>query len=404
MVADQDLSMNNPAPVKLGVCGLGRAFSLMLPTFSRDDRFHLVAAATPGAAGRRAFERDFSGRAYPSMEQLCEDDEVEAIYIASPHQFHCQHVEMAAAAGKHCLLEKPMAINLAEAGRIVDAVERAAIKLVVGPSHSFDAPVGRARSVIHSGQIGDLKQVQAMNYTDFLYRPRRPEELDTTSGGGVVFSQGIHQVDIVRMLAGGMAQSVYAATGNWDPERPTEGAYSAMLQFENGTFAALTYNGYGHFDGDRLMHDYSELGFSKKPADYGGVRARLAVDGARDESDLKRQRNLGFADTAQLQNKQPQSHEHFGLIIASCEGGDLRLFPDGIEIHADGERQFELLPPPSIPRREVMDEFYQAVTGDKPVPHSARWGMASLEVVLGVLESARHNRVVPLEHQVPFNP
>ena len=74
--------------------------------------------------------------------------------------------------------------------------------------------------------------INAFYYTDFLYRPRRPEELDTRVGGGVLFNQASHQVDVVRYLAGGRARSVRALTGDWDASRPTEGAYAALMTFE----------------------------------------------------------------------------------------------------------------------------------------------------------------------------
>ena len=75
--------------------------------------------------------------------------------------------------------------------------------LVVGHSHSFDAPILRTRELIASGAFGAVRMINALNYTDFLYRPRRPEELDTAQGGGAVFNQAAHQVDIVRLLGGG---------------------------------------------------------------------------------------------------------------------------------------------------------------------------------------------------------
>ena len=75
--------------------------------------------------------------------------------------------------------------------------------LVVGHSHSFDAPILRTRELIASGDFGAVRMINAFNYTDFLYRPRRPEELDTAHGGGAVFNQAAHQVDIVRLLGGG---------------------------------------------------------------------------------------------------------------------------------------------------------------------------------------------------------
>src|SRR6266851_4891828 len=99
-------------------------------------------------------------------------------------------------------------------------------------------------------------------------RPRRPEELVTEQGGGVVFSQGAHQVDIVRLLGGGRVHSVRALTGAWDPARPTEGAYAALLTFESGAIASLGYNGYGHFDGDEFCRGIGELGRAKPAGVY----------------------------------------------------------------------------------------------------------------------------------------
>ena len=80
------------------------------------------------------------------------------------------------------------------------------VRLVVGHSHSFDAPVARARAIVASGAVGRVRMITAVNFTDYLYRPRRPEELDTRRGGGALFSQAAHQVDIARLLSGGVAR------------------------------------------------------------------------------------------------------------------------------------------------------------------------------------------------------
>ena len=166
----------------------------------------------------------------------------------------------AAAGGKHVLVEKPMAITLDECRRMIDAVERANVRLIVGHSHSFDAPILRAREIIAGGTLGAVRMINAQYYTDFMYRPRRPEELVTAQGGGAVFNQAAHQVDIVRLLGGGLVRSVRAQTGAWDPARPTEGAYAALLVFDDGSYASLAYSGYGHFDGDELCGGVGELG------------------------------------------------------------------------------------------------------------------------------------------------
>src|SRR3954465_5473155 len=91
----------SPRPLRIGIAGLGRAFTLMLPTFVADPRVKLVGATDPIEAARAQFERDFGAPTYPSIEALCASADVEAVYIASPHQFHADHVCVAAAHGKH---------------------------------------------------------------------------------------------------------------------------------------------------------------------------------------------------------------------------------------------------------------------------------------------------------------
>ncbi|KAG1249804.1 hypothetical protein G6F65_018984 [Rhizopus arrhizus] len=95
--------------LRIGVVGLWRAFSLMLPTFLADPRVDLVAGCDPRAGARDQFSRDFSRPAYEAVEALAADPEVEVIYVASPHQFHARHTQIAADHGKHVLVEKPMA-------------------------------------------------------------------------------------------------------------------------------------------------------------------------------------------------------------------------------------------------------------------------------------------------------
>ena len=272
------------------------------------------------------------------------------------------------------------------------------MQLIVGHSHSFDAPYLRTREHIAAGTYGAVQMIHALNYTDFLYRPRRPEELDTAKGGGVVFSQGAHQVDIVRLLGGGRARSLRARTGAWDPARPTEGAYSALLTFEDGAFASMTYSGYAHFDSDELNGWIGEMGAAKDPACYGTARAMLrGVDSAAAEAALKRTRTYGAAQPAA---PKPIAHNHFGTVIASCSGADLRPTPNGVMIYDDTRAWLDPLPPPAIPRGEVIDELCAAIAGSRPALHTGEWAMATLEVCLGILESARSGNEVPLLHQV----
>jgi phthalate 4,5-cis-dihydrodiol dehydrogenase len=397
--------------LRLGVAGLGRAFTLMLPTLVADPRVELVAAADPRSEATLRFAQEFGARVHATVEELCADPDVDVVYVATPHQHHAAHVCLAAMHGKHVLVEKPMAITLDECRVMIDAAERAGIVLIVGHSHSFDRPIARTREIIASGAVGAVRMIHAQYYTDFLYRPRRPEELATERGGGVVFSQGAHQVDIVRLLGGGRVRSVRALTGAWDATRPTEGAYAALLCFADGAIATLTYSGYAHFDSDEICAGIGELGTPKRADHHGSARRRLERAANADaEAELKQRRNYGGAAYAAPPPRIPGAagagsdrapwHEHFGLVIASCDRADLRPLPTGVVIYGDAAVRVDPLDKPDVPRVEVIDELYAAVVGGRAPLHDGRWAMATLEVCLAMLQSAREQRDVVLEHQV----
>jgi len=389
-------------PLNLGVIGLGRAFTLMLPTFMADPRIALVAASDPRADARERFAEEFGATVYENAEALCADPNVKAVYVASPHQFHLAHVKCAARHGKHVLVEKPIALTLEDCREMIAAAKAANVKLLVGHSHSFDLPYLRARAMIRSGAHGRVRMINALNFTDFVYRPRRPEELDTAQGGGVVFSQAAHQVDIVRLLAGATATSVRAFTGNWDATRNTEGAYSAQIKFADGSFASLTYSGYAHFDSDELMGWRGELG-QQRDADGPYGRARQALQKATsvaDEIAMKNARAYGSSGRNAFRAGDNLAHNHFGFVVVSCERADLRPLPHGVMVYGDDARHLDEIPPPKIPRAEVVDELYDAATSGSPPLHSGEWGMATLEICLAILESGRSGREVELRWQV----
>jgi phthalate 4,5-cis-dihydrodiol dehydrogenase len=393
----------------MGVAGLGRAFTVMLPTLLADRRVELVAAADPRPEATQRFAADFGARAHDSVAALCSNPDVEVVYVATPHEHHAAHVAMAASHRKHVLVEKPMAITLAECRQMIASADRAGVCLIVGHSHSFDRPILRAREIIASGAVGAVRMINAQYYTDFLYRPRRPEELVTERGGGVVFSQGAHQIDIVRLLGGGRVRSVRALTGAWDRNRPTEGAFAALLTFDDGAFASLLYSGYAHFDSDELCGAIGELGAPKDASQYGSARRNLKrAANADQEATLKSARNYGGAEYPK-QTPTPATgggadnarwHQHFGWIVISCERADVRPLPTGVMIYGDAEARLDALPMPRVPRAEVIDELYDAIVHGRAPLHDGKWATATLEVCLAILQSSREEREVTLAHQV----
>jgi phthalate 4,5-cis-dihydrodiol dehydrogenase len=387
--------MTTIAPIGLGVVGLGRAFTLMLPALKASQELRLAAAFDVRPSARRKFEAEFGGRSHESLECLLSDPAVDAVYIATPHELHAEQTVAAARAGKHILVEKPMAIRVADCQAMIAAARAAGVALVVGPSHGFDAPVQRAADLIGSGAFGPVRLITTFNFTDFVYRPRRPEELDPERGGGVVHSQAAHQFDVVRRLAGQSVSEIMAIASNWDHERPGNGAYTALVRFTGGAAASLTYSGYAHYDSDELMEWISELGHRKNPIAYGQARRALAGLSAHAEAEAKMSRSFG--GDAEPSAEAPVTHnEHFGFLLASCERADLRVMPDRIGIFSDEKREFLPVTLPRAPRAGVITEFLAAVRGEQPARHDGEWGLATMQCCTALARSSASGRAVKL--------
>ena len=390
--------------MRFGVIGLGRAGSGMLSALAKHPGIRVTAAADLHRQHRDRFEADFAGEAFPDAEDVCRSPNVDAVYIATPHEMHAQHLRMAAAYGKHAIVEKPMALTLEDCEAMSAAAEEAGIVLVVGHTASFNPTVQKMRRLVVDGEYGRLGFITATAYTDFLYRPRRPEELVTALGGGIMYNQVPHQVDAARFIAGGMARSVRAATLDLDPERHTEGSYTAFLDFENGAVATLTYSGYDHFNS-------SELAGGSAPEEaeqYGRTRRALrAAQSPEEETSMRI--NTGYGGERPVVRERASQgapsllQGELGSFLVTCEGADLRMLPEGVGAYTtDGFRLVEPDPWRGVQGRgAVIDEVYFAVTEGRPVAHHGRWAKATMEVCLAMLESSRTRSEVPLRHQVP---
>lgn len=389
------------ASLRIGILGLGRAAVSMLPSILAHPHAEIVAAADSREEVRDSFGRDFGVPVYADAEELCADPGVTAVYVATPHAMHAPHTIRAAEHGKHVLVEKPMALTLDDCEAMRSAAAASGVHIVVGHTHSFDRPIQKMREIVHSGELGRLAMVNTWNFSPFLYRPRRPEELDTSLGGGIIFNQVPHQVDIVRLLGGGRVRSVRSAAWVLDPSRPTEGSHVTFLEFSDGAAASLVYSGYDFFDTDEFHDWIGEEGMPKEPGGHGQARRRLRrLKGPDPERALKARG--GYATPPAQEAASAARQPHFGVVLASCERGDMRAGPDGVLVYDErGLTEVPVPPAGAHPDKSlVVDELWKAVTtGDAPL-HDGAWGEATLEVCLAILESAREHREVVLSHQV----
>ena len=116
--------MANPTIIRLGIAGLGGAARQMIPAALKHPGVEIVAAADVDADALAAFVRDQGVRAYTSVEEMCASHDIDAVYIATPNQYHVDHAMAAFAHGKHVLLEKPMAMTVEESDAIIAEAEQ----------------------------------------------------------------------------------------------------------------------------------------------------------------------------------------------------------------------------------------------------------------------------------------
>jgi phthalate 4,5-cis-dihydrodiol dehydrogenase len=375
-------------PLRLGIAGLGAASRQILPAASRLPEIEVAAAADIRPEALREFEARYGGRVFSSVRAMCESEAIDAVWIATPNAHHAEHTLLAARNGKHIVVEKPMALSLAEADRMIEAAERARVKLVQGHSKIYDPPVRKAREIVRERRLGRAIQINTWNFNDWLQRPRLASELDTSQGGGIVYRQGPHQADIVRCIGGGKVRSVRAIAGRWDPHFDTEGDFTAFLEFEDGTAATMVFNGYGYFDITELTWGIGESGGLPRPEKRAG---RLTAP-------VEAERKYAIAAHAERREEKP-FQPFFGLTLVSCERGVIRQSPRGLLLYFDRGCE-EVVCEKGIGRAAELEELLRAVReGRDPFP-DGRWGKATLEVCLAILESSRTKREVFLSHQV----
>lgn len=178
-------------------------------------------------------------RAYGSYEALLADADVDAVYIPLPNHLHAQWAIAAANAGKHVLCEKPLAMTVAEAERMIEAADRAGVALMEAFMYRHHPSWVAARELVASGRIGDLVAVQSW----FSYFNDDPSNIRNIldAGGGALYDIGCYCVNLSRMLFDAEPDRVLGAIAR-DPVGGTDTLVSAVLGFgdRHATFAAST--------------------------------------------------------------------------------------------------------------------------------------------------------------------
>ena len=179
---------------------------------------------------------------YKKLPELCDFD---AVILNLPHGLHKDAAIFFLEAGKHVLVEKPMANTVEECDAMLAAAERTGKKLAVGHIQRFFRPNRIVKDMVESGELGKLcmyVEQRSINY----FLPTRPAWFTNKkmAGGGIVMNYGAHAFDKLFYITGKTPISVTASSSNLLNDRDVEGHAQIFAKFEDGLSASVTFSGY----------------------------------------------------------------------------------------------------------------------------------------------------------------
>ncbi len=228
--------------MKFGICVIGcgsfaRTFASSVQGELNEIDLYF-ASRDSGRAARFASELGGAG-SFGSYESAVADERVAGVYICTPHHLHLEHARLAAGAGKHILLEKPLARTAQESHAIVDAAAQAGVTLMVAENYRFMPPVLEARKMVDRGDLGLLRLIQLQE--DFPFLPSEWRNDAESNGGGVLIDGGIHKASLLAYLAGNPAEIYAAEIPSAQPELAAEDGVIAMLRYSSGTVGVINH-------------------------------------------------------------------------------------------------------------------------------------------------------------------
>jgi len=326
--------------VRIGVWGVGRIGKLHAQNVAGSaGKAELIAVADPIKRVALAVARRFGVRAYESPAQMLEKEKLDGVVIASPTPLHTEHVALASEFHVPMLLEKPIALTLKEADKIVSTVKRSGVKCQLGFNRRFDPGHQKAKKMIVEGSIGKPLVVKTC-----ARDPKPPPDEYIRVSGGMFVDECIHDIDIALWLVNSRVRRVSAVGKTLVyPQFAKYGDYDngvAILEFETGAL--------GIIEGSRT----SRYGYDLR-TEVLGSQGAVRIDNWKNDS-TRLWTKLGMID---------EPYPWFLGRFAEAYGRQL-------------------------------DAFYVYISKGGRSPVSAEEGRASLQVALAARESAKTQKAV----------
>lgn len=223
----------------VGIIGAGHFGRVHAKAIASVDGLEVVAVCSGSEGAARDFVTDFGGTACSDWQHVMADPRVEIVLVATPHHLHEEIAIAAAKAGKHILLEKPMAPTFEACKAISEAASAAGVQLLVGHTMHFALPCLKAREVLDSGILGRVRTGSSSLVKLWMEGNRKPWHLNPGAGGGMLMTAGIHALDRLVFLTGQRVVGISAMMDSLFHEQAVDDTALLTLRFAEGAIGQV---------------------------------------------------------------------------------------------------------------------------------------------------------------------
>jgi predicted dehydrogenase len=231
--------------LNVGIIGLGGIARSHCDAIATLDDVQVVAVADLFEEPRKQYMESYGiPKGYSSHTELLADDEVDAVAVVLGHQLHHRLTVDSLNAGKHVLVEKPMALSLEQCDDMIAAAGANKRKLMVGLSQHFYGTSLAAKSILDSGELGPVITGVCYMSKNWTVETRRPQYRSRYHGGGMWICNGVHVVDRLTWMMASQAMSVSASIGTRAHYQAADDSATAFIRYKNGTAGVAVSVGY----------------------------------------------------------------------------------------------------------------------------------------------------------------
>jgi predicted dehydrogenase len=227
--------------LKFGIIGAGNIAPVHATAIQGIPDAELIGVADTDLSRAETLVKKFGGKAYADYHDLLALPELDVVTLCVPHFLHCPITLAAAAAGKHVLCEKPMAMSLAESDKMIAACKQAGVTLGIISQGRFEPLAKKLKAAIDSKELGKLLWVSANVFwyrTDEYYKSAPWRGTWKGEGGGVLINQAIHSIDLLLWLAGAPSR-VTAQVRTLNHHIEVEDCAIASLEYADGKLGVI---------------------------------------------------------------------------------------------------------------------------------------------------------------------